>query len=104
MSNTTLGEVIKEARKNKKYSQRELAKMIDLDFTYLSKIENNRTDYAPKEEAIRKIAEKLELEAEELIFLAGRLPSEYQKVMQANYQAMPALFRRMREKSSTIKE
>ena len=33
----TFGEVIRTARKNKKYSQRELAKLIGLDFTYLSK-------------------------------------------------------------------
>ena len=33
----TFGEVIRAARKEKGYSQRELAKQIGLDFTYLSK-------------------------------------------------------------------
>lgn len=102
MSETTFGEVIKKARKNKGYSQRELAKLIALDFTYLSKMENNRTDYAPKEDAIRRLAEQLGLDPEELIFLAGRIPSEYQKVLQANYQSMPALFRRIREETSAV--
>ncbi len=33
----TFGEVIRTARKNKEYSQRELAQLIGVDFTYLSK-------------------------------------------------------------------
>ena len=41
------GKLIRQARKAKSYSQRELAKILKIDFTYLSKIENNRADYAP---------------------------------------------------------
>lgn len=104
MSDTTFGEVIKEARKNKKYSLRKFGELVGIDFNYLCRVENNKIDYPLKEEAIRRIACKLDLDAEKMIFLAGRLPSEYQKVIQANYQAMPVLFRQMREKSLTIKE
>ena len=46
------GKLIRQARKDCKYSQRELAKLLKIDFTYLSKLENNRADYAPKEEVI----------------------------------------------------
>lgn len=70
---------------------------MDLNFTYLSKLENERADYPPKEHAIRKLAKHLELEAEELVFLAGRIPERYEEFLKQNYKAMPALFRRMQE-------
>ncbi len=42
--------VIKNARKDKGFSQKALAKKIGVDFTYLSKLENNRANYSPREE------------------------------------------------------
>jgi transcriptional regulator with XRE-family HTH domain len=91
------GQLIRQARKDKSYSQRELAKILELDFTYLSKLENNRADYAPKEEVIRSLARHLDLDAEELIFLAGRIPQQEEDLLKQHYKDMPALFRRMRE-------
>lgn len=91
------GQLIRQARKDKGYSQRELAKLVALDFTYLSKLENERADYPPKEGAIRLLAQHLELNAEELIFLAGRIPERDEDLLKENYKAMPALFRRMRK-------
>lgn len=91
------GELIRQARKEKGYSQRDLAKLLGLDFTYLSKLENDRADYAPKEEAIRAIAHHLSLDEEELIFLAGRIPKREEDLLKEHYKDMPVLFRRMRE-------
>ena len=97
MSKITFGQKIKQARKNKGYSQRQLAKLIESDFTYLSKLENNRVDYPPKEEKIRALAEHLELNAEELIFLAGRIPERDAQLLKQHYKTMPGLFRRIRQ-------
>ncbi len=91
------GQLIRQARKDKGYSQRELAKLLQIDFTYLSKLENNRADYAPKEEIIRGLARHLNLDEEELIFLAGRIPQQEEDLLKQHYKEMPALFRRMRE-------
>lgn len=91
------GKLIRQARKDRKFSQRELAKLLKIDFTYLSKLENNRADYAPKEEVIRGLAKHLELNEEELIFLAGRIPHQEEDLLKQHYKEMPALFRRMRE-------
>lgn len=90
------GQQIRQARKEKGYSQRDLAKLVNLDFTYLSKLENDRADYPPKEDVIRKLAEHLELDAEELVFLAGRIPEQDEEFLKQNYKEMPALFRRMK--------
>ena len=91
------GQKIRQARKDKGYSQRDLAKLVALDFTYLSKLENDRADYAPKEDVIRKLATRLELDPDELVFLAGRIPERDEEFLRQNYKVMPALFRRMQE-------
>jgi HTH-type transcriptional regulator, competence development regulator len=91
------GKLIRQARKVKNYSQRELAKILEIDFTYLSKLENNRADYAPKEDVIRGLARNLDLDEEELIYLAGRIPHQEEELLKQHYKSMPALFRRMRE-------
>lgn len=93
----SFGKLIRQARKDKGYSQRELAKLLDVDFTYLSKLENDRADYAPKEDVIRSLARNLDLDEEQLIVLAGRLPQHYEDFLKQNYKLMPALLRRMRE-------
>ncbi len=93
----SFGQLIRQARKDKGYSQRELAKLVELDFTYLSKLENDRADYPPKEDVIRSLARWLNLNEEELIFLAGRIPHHDEDFLKQNYKTMPALFRRMQE-------
>ncbi|MGK7872967.1 MAG: helix-turn-helix domain-containing protein [Xenococcaceae cyanobacterium] len=91
------GKLIRKARKDKGYSQRELSKRLGLDFTYLSKLENDRADYPPKEDVIRSLARNLDLDEEELIFLAGRIPQGDEDFLKEHYKNMPTLFRRMRE-------
>lgn len=98
------GKLIRQARKDKGFSQRELAEKLGLDFTYLSKLENNRADYPPKEEVIRSLAVHLELDAEELIFLAGRVPQDDEDFLKQHYKNMPTLFRRMRENPEFAKK
>lgn len=93
----SFGQLIRQARKDKGYSQRDLAKLIELDFTYLSKLENDRADYAPKEDVIRSLARNLDLGEEELIFLAGRITQRDEDFLKQNHTAMLALLRRMQE-------
>lgn len=94
---TNFGDLIKQARKDKGYSQKELAKLLAVDFTYLSKLENNRSEYCPKEEVIRGLAHYLGLDKDELMFLAGRIPQRDEEWMRQHYKEMPTLLRRMRE-------
>ncbi len=93
----TFGELIRSTRTQRDYSQRQLAKLICMDFTYLSKLENNRADYPPKEDVIRALARELHLDAEELIFLSGRVPRSNEDLLRQHYKMMPTLFRRLRE-------
>lgn len=100
----SFGELIRQARKDLKFSQRELAKLLKIDFTYLSKLENQRADYAPKEDVIRGLAQHLKLNEEELIFLAGRIPQQEEDLLKEYYKDMPALFRRIRENPEFAKQ
>ncbi len=100
----TFGRLIRQARKDKGYSQRELASILSVDFTYLSKLENDRADYPPKEDVIRALARNLNLGEEELIFLAGRIPQQYEALLKQNPKEMQMLFRRMQENPDWFKE
>lgn len=67
------GPFIQGLRREGGLTQRQLAAELDIDFTYLSKLENGRGE-APGEKTVRKLAEILRVDAEELLALAGRLP------------------------------
>ena len=93
----TFGQAIRTARTSIGYSQRKLAALVEVDFTYLSKLESDRSDYPPKEYVIQQLARYLSLDREELMCLTGRLPERYQDFLKENYKVMPSLFRWMRQ-------
>ena len=100
MNKKTFGQLIRKARRNQEYSQRELAKLIGVNFTYLSKLENDHADYPPSKEVIQSLASSLDLDVAELTQLAGRINPEDAKIFQElikQYQEMPVLLRRLRD-------
>jgi len=74
-----LGERIKELRKQRHLTQRQLANMTGLHFTYLSKIENERLEYAPSAKTIHDLANALEADELELLELAGKIPPSMER-------------------------
>jgi len=60
----TFGQVIRKARREEEYSQRELAKLIGVDYTYLSKLENDHAGYPPSQQVIESLATHLKLNAQ----------------------------------------
>ncbi|MDZ8070311.1 MAG: helix-turn-helix domain-containing protein [Nostoc sp. DedQUE08] len=95
----SFGRCIWQARRKKGLNQRELAVKVGVDYTYLSKLENDHVE--PSEKVIRSLAEHLSLNAEQLMYLAGRMTQNdseaFEQLLKVNYKEMPALFRRMRE-------
>jgi transcriptional regulator with XRE-family HTH domain len=71
----SFGQTIREARKLKGYTQRSLAPELNVDYSYLSKLENGKAHF-PSEELVRSLAQKLELNEEELVYLSGRIPKQ----------------------------
>jgi HTH-type transcriptional regulator, competence development regulator len=72
----TFGQKIRELRKAKGLGQRAIAAEVGINFTYLSKIENDRVDFAafPSEETIRKLAKVLDADVDELLLMAQKIP------------------------------
>jgi transcriptional regulator with XRE-family HTH domain len=96
----TFGKLIRQARREQEYSQRELAKLVRVNFTYLSKLENDHADYPPSKEVIQSLAKHLNLDETELTQLAGRINPEDAEIFQdlfKQYHQMPVLLRRMRD-------
>ncbi|MEQ9411357.1 MAG: helix-turn-helix domain-containing protein [Fuerstiella sp.] len=90
---TTVGQRIREIRKQRNLTQRQLAQRVGINFTYLSRVENDRldADQTPREETLQKIARALETDADELLLLARRIPH----ALRERILAKPGIFRRI---------
>lgn len=78
------GQHLRELRKAKSISQRDLAAQVGIDFTYISKIETGSLEFLPSETIILQIAQALEVDGNELVCLAGKMPPRLKDIMQDN--------------------
>jgi len=85
-----LGNKLKECRRAAGLSQRELAERTGLDFSYISKIENGRVP-PPAADTIVLFAKVLDIPAEELLALTGKIPSTIQQTISTNSTAQTFL-------------
>ena len=99
----TFGQMIKDARKEKRITQRDLAKMIDVDFSYISKIETGALE-PPSEAVINKIAKILEIDPNELFISAKKVPSEFKNFIIKEDTAANILFRKYQYLTEEQKE
>ena len=90
---TTVGERIRQIRKDRNLTQRELAERVGINFTYLSRVENDRLDddQTPREDTLQKIAKALNTDADELLLLARRIPDAFR----TRILSKPGIFRRI---------
>lgn len=109
----TFGDRLRELRLQNGLNQRDLAEKVGIDFTYLSKIENDKMS-PPSQETIRKLAEELEADLDELLILANRVPDDVKEVITKSREH-PAFLReiqdldqeelkKLREKAQEIRE
>src|SRR5262245_5182972 len=70
------GQRIRDLRLTKGLGQRGLAARLRVNFTYVSKIENEKLDFGdyPSEELIIRLAAALDADPEELLILAHKIP------------------------------
>lgn len=86
----TFGERLKQLRREAGVTQRRLAETTNLDFSYISKLENDRNP-PPAADTIVRICEALKISPERLLALKGRLPSEIQETVAGNAAAQEFL-------------
>lgn len=70
----TFGQALKEIRRSKNVTQRELATEVGVDFSYISKIENDRMS-PPAADTIVKICEVLSVPPDDLLAMTGKMPT-----------------------------
>jgi transcriptional regulator with XRE-family HTH domain len=99
---TTIGQRIREIRKSRNLTQRELADRVGINFTYLSRVENDRLDdeQTPREETLQRIARALDADPDELLLLARRIPDAYRD----RILSRPGVFRKLLNLSDTALE
>jgi HTH-type transcriptional regulator, competence development regulator len=70
------GERIRELRQANNLTQRQLAEKVGVEFSYISKIENEKLDFGdvPSERLVQKLAEALEADEFLLLVLAEKVP------------------------------
>lgn len=83
----TFGTLLKEVRRAKQVSQRVLAERVGVDFSYISKIENNRLA-PPAADTIIKICEVLGVPSEVLLAHAGKVSSDMKNAITASPAAV----------------
>lgn len=82
----SFGTRLRKYRRQADVSQRELAIRIGRDFSYISKIENDRIP-PPAADTVVKICEVLNIEPNELLALTGKLPSDVQSSVSTSESA-----------------
>ena len=76
----TLGETIKNKRKVLGMTQKELASKVEVDFSYISKIEKGNAKM-PSKEVLAKVAQALELNENELYFRNNQIPDGVHQII-----------------------
>lgn len=83
---------IRTEREARGIGLREEAKMIGVSPTYLSKVERDQFP-PPAEDKVKKIAEILDLDADQLLALADRVSSDLSDIIKEQPREMAALLR-----------
>jgi transcriptional regulator with XRE-family HTH domain len=101
--NRAFGRRVRELREAKKrtdpkYSLRQFAQTVGISATFLSKIETGEFN-PPAPDKIKKMAELLGVDSDELLALAGKVDPELPEIIRDQPSAMADFLRMAREKN-----
>lgn len=102
------GETIRALREKKKltdpaFSLRQFAQAIGVSATYLSKVETDEFP-PPSEDKVKKIAELLGEDPDELLALAGKVDSELPEIIREQPKAVADFLRTAKEAGLTAED
>lgn len=98
----TFGELLKKARLENNWSQRDLSEKMKeagtpLDYSYISRLENNSPDYPLSEEKIEVLAKVLNVDPVKLTIAAGKLPSDLPELAKQNEEEFLTFYRKLQK-------
>lgn len=76
------GKKLKSLRNEKGIGIKPLAEKLHVDYTYLSKIENAKA--VPSKETIKRIATFFNINSDELMVLADKIPDDIEQILREN--------------------
>jgi transcriptional regulator with XRE-family HTH domain len=97
----TLGEFLRERREalregDRRYSLRQVAQRVGIEPSFLSKVERDEAP-PPAEETLGRLARELELDADLVLALAGKVSGELQAVIRRRPLLFAALLRELKD-------
>ena len=93
-----IGQAIRQYRKQRRLTLRALAEAAGVDFTYLSKIENDKPGFEPGADTIRALAAALKIDELELLEMADKAPPDLANI--ARHASGRRFLKRAREIAS----
>ena len=88
----SFGAIVRRERERREIGLRQMAKMIGVSPTYLSKLERDHFP-PPAEDKVKKIAEIIGRDPDELLALAGRVASDLKAIIQGHPREMASFLR-----------
>jgi transcriptional regulator with XRE-family HTH domain len=79
----TFGQALRQLRQKAGVTQRDLANRIGVDFSYISKLENDRMP-PPAADTIVTICRELKESPEQLLALVGKIPTDVEEAVATN--------------------
>lgn len=90
--NIKFGAFVRQEREEREIGLREMAKMIGVSPTYISKVERDEFP-PPAEDKVRKIAEIFNMDVDVLLALAGKVSSDLSEIIRERPRELAALLR-----------
>ena len=92
------GDYLRRKRREKNKSQRTLAEEAGINFTYLSKVENDVPGFdSLSEPTLTRIASALEVDPDEMITRAGKIPSDVKQMLVDDFSLIKEIRRQRKE-------
>src|ERR1039457_3358999 len=87
------GKRVRQLRLAKGWRLRDLAGKVDVGFTYLSRVENERLNFGdyPSDALIHRLADALDADEDELLILAKRVPERIKRRVLQRPGRLPCL-------------
>ena len=87
----SFGSILREMRYQKGMGIKKLAPEVGVDYTYISRIENNQV--LPSEDVIKRLAEYFGQDKDELMIRADRIPRDIMEILRRNPKETLSLIR-----------
>jgi transcriptional regulator with XRE-family HTH domain len=93
----SFGRYLRRKRKEKGKSQRTLASETGINFSYLSKVENDVPGFASlSEPTLERLADALDVDPDEMITRAGKIPTDVKRMLVDDFSLVKEIRRRYR--------